>query len=336
MPVAGEIGLWSILSGNATISDVTSPSADFTNMSTGINIFTWSIEDPGGFCLNVDTLEIAVNSPINAGSIQESITVGGTIMIDLLSGATVNGGDVITATIIMDAAQGTTSLQGTDLTYTAASSGSGSDVIEFELCNQCGSCSRGQITVTVDNLPPESSFSQNIPVTNSSFSFDLLAGVTDPNNNLDPQSFTVIQQPSSGATAQIQNGNLVLDYTGVQFNGTDNVVIQVCDLSGACIQFTLFFVVNTENPAIVVYNAVTPNGDGRHDFLEIDNISFYENNVVRVFNRWGEEVDRIEGYDNSTNVFTGDKLPSGTYYYLVSLRGDKEDASGSLLLKKAK
>jgi gliding motility-associated-like protein len=305
-------------------------------MAAGINTFTWSIEDPGGFCLEVDTLVIAVNNPITAADNQQSVSVGGTTVIDLLTGAVINAGDVITASIITDATQGTTSIQGTDLTYVSSTSGTGVDVIEFEICNQCGSCSRAQLSITIENLPPETSFNQNIQVTNANFSFDLLAGITDPNNNLDPQSLAVIQQPASGATAQIQNGILVLNYTGVRFSGTDIVVLQVCDLSGACTQFTLSFEVNTEDPQIVVYNAVTPNGDGRHDFLEIDNISFYENNVVRVFNRWGEEVDRIEGYDNSTNVFTGDRLPAGTYYYLISLTGNKEDASGSLLLKKAK
>ncbi|MGG5578732.1 gliding motility-associated C-terminal domain-containing protein, partial [Myroides sp. C15-4] len=84
---------------------------------------------------------------------------------------------------------------------------------------------------------------------------------------------------------------------------------------------------------IVIYNLVTPDGDGKNDYFIIDNIKNYPNNKVEIFNRWGSRVYETRGYDpqgdGSSNVFRGysegkatidkgSKLPSGTYYYVIT------------------
>lgn len=79
---------------------------------------------------------------------------------------------------------------------------------------------------------------------------------------------------------------------------------------------------------LVIYNGVTPNNDGVNDYFIIDNINLYPRNTVRIFNRYGHEVFFTESYDTTGNVFTGvaegkgivnkgEKLPSGTYYYIL-------------------
>ena len=42
-----------------------------------------------------------------------------------------------------------------------------------------------------------------------------------------------------------------------------------------------------EDDDIVVYELVTPNGDGTNDVLIIGNIQDFPNNTVRIYNRWG-------------------------------------------------
>lgn len=89
-----------------------------------------------------------------------------------------------------------------------------------------------------------------------------------------------------------------------------------------------------------VYNVVTPNGDTRHDFLKIQNIEFHPDNTVHIFNRWGDELFRMRGYDNEERIFNGkanfnrtSDLPEGTYYYVIEDgRGNKY--SGFFLLKR--
>lgn len=95
---------------------------------------------------------------------------------------------------------------------------------------------------------------------------------------------------------------------------------------------------------VVIYNAVTPNGDGLNDHFVIDNIERFPNNKVEIFNRWGVKVYSTTSYNNTDNNFTGysdgritinkgEQLPTGTYYYIVDY--EYTDASGSRSIKKA-
>ncbi|MFD2588177.1 gliding motility-associated C-terminal domain-containing protein, partial [Croceitalea marina] len=82
-----------------------------------------------------------------------------------------------------------------------------------------------------------------------------------------------------------------------------------------------------EPEAIVVNQMVTPNGDGKNDFLFIRGVENARNNTLRIFNRWGIAVYEGQGYNNINNVFDGrskgrstlsvnDFLPSGIYFYI--------------------
>lgn len=64
----------------------------------------------------------------------------------------------------------------------------------------------------------------------------------------------------------------------------------------------------------------------------------------RFFNRWGVKVYETENYDSRGNVFKGtsegritvkksEKLPSGTYYYILNY--EHIDVSGSRMIKKS-
>lgn len=95
---------------------------------------------------------------------------------------------------------------------------------------------------------------------------------------------------------------------------------------------------------VVIYNAVTPNGDGYNDHFVIDNIERYPNNKVDIYNRWGVKVFSTSNYNNVDNNFTGysdgrvtvnkgEQLPTGTYYYILEY--EYSDAGGSRTIKKA-
>lgn len=75
---------------------------------------------------------------------------------------------------------------------------------------------------------------------------------------------------------------------------------------------------------IHIYNGITPNGDGKNDEWWIDGISSFPKNNVSIFNRWGDNVWVGKNYDNVKIVWqgndsSGQKLPSGTYYYVIEL-----------------
>ncbi|PKV49780.1 gliding motility-associated-like protein [Aquimarina sp. MAR_2010_214] len=88
-----------------------------------------------------------------------------------------------------------------------------------------------------------------------------------------------------------------------------------------------------------IFTAVSPNGDGVNDTFIIQGIEQFSNNEVIIFNRWGVEVYRKKGYDNSwggysegrTTIAQDEQLPVGTYYYILKIEGQK-DRSGYLYI----
>jgi len=72
---------------------------------------------------------------------------------------------------------------------------------------------------------------------------------------------------------------------------------------------------------VVIYNVITPNGDGRNDVLQIDNLQFYPGTKLHVFNRWGQEVYSSMDYQNN---WSPTDLSGGNYYYKLLLPNQKQ------------
>ena len=141
-----------------------------------------------------------------------------------------------------------------------------------------------------------------------------------------------------------QDQSLWVDQGGVVDFANKTVTTPV-DVNGFGV-FTLGSIKpNIINPGdVVIYNGVTPDGDGLNDYFIIDNIQLFPNNSVRIFDRWGVEVFKTTNYDSSGNVFNGfsdaratidksAKLPTGTYYYIVEYEYTNDNESQ--MIKKA-
>ncbi|MCP1996776.1 gliding motility-associated C-terminal domain-containing protein [Flavobacterium sp. HSC-61S13] len=130
-------------------------------------------------------------------------------------------------------------------------------------------------------------------------------------------------------------------------NFEDKTVTTITQVGGYGI-FTLALgqkdIIPEDTDKIIVYNAVSPNGDGDNDYFFIENIQKHPNNTVEIYNRWGVKVFETKNYDSSGNVFRGvsdgrstfkkdEKLPTGTYYYI--LKYELMDQAGSRMEKQA-
>jgi gliding motility-associated-like protein len=78
---------------------------------------------------------------------------------------------------------------------------------------------------------------------------------------------------------------------------------------------------------LFVYDAFSPNGDGKNDVWHIPGIGKYPDCSVKIFNTWGVAVFTSKGYGTPWDgKYNGNDLPSGTYYYVI----DPGDGSGVL------
>ncbi|MEL4309192.1 gliding motility-associated C-terminal domain-containing protein, partial [Joostella sp. CR20] len=96
----------------------------------------------------------------------------------------------------------------------------------------------------------------------------------------------------------------------------------------------------SDDDCLTIYNQITPNNDGRNDFFKVTCIEDYTNNVLRIYNRWGIEVYHANNYQNDwdgtsngrATINKSDKLPTGTYYYVLDLGDGSKARAGWLYI----
>ena len=223
---------------------------------------------------------------------------------------------------------------------------SGTYTITYQVCTTATptSCITGVVTITVSTtvtptVPPvavtdSATTAKGTPVTISVLANDTLNGAVTP---------TVVTHPTNGTAVENTDGTIEYrPYTG--FVGTDSFVYEICNGAG-CSSATVTVKITGD---IIVYNGVSLNGSDKNNHFHIGGIENYPNNKVRIYNRWGVEVFSVEGYDNVTKVFKGisdgrvtveasDRLPQGTYYYIIEYVDDHNKTQtevGWLYLKK--
>ena len=208
-----------------------------------------------------------------------------------------------------------------------------------------GTCESSRTTAIAaitacSNEPPAISTATSETIPGGSVIIDLRLHISDPDNNLDFSTLKILIQPLSGASASIDaNYNLILDYQGLTFSGTDKLTIEICDLDKACSQQEFF--VDVEGN-IFVYNGISPNGDGKNDAWIIQNIDALNDtkvNHVSIFDRWGDSVFEIDNYDNVNRVFiglnkNGNEVAAGTYFYKIEFKSGRKIDTGYFSLKR--
>jgi gliding motility-associated-like protein len=76
-------------------------------------------------------------------------------------------------------------------------------------------------------------------------------------------------------------------------------------------------------------NTFTPNGDGFNDYWEIKYLNDYPQCLVEVYNTAGTLVYRSTGYSSPWDgTFKGQKLPVGTYYYVIDPKNGRAKQAG--------
>jgi gliding motility-associated-like protein len=80
---------------------------------------------------------------------------------------------------------------------------------------------------------------------------------------------------------------------------------------------------------IVVGKLITPDNNNTNDYLEIVNIERFKDNTLVIVDRWGGMIFKADGYDNKKVCWKGNNLngvsvPTGTYFYTLSIRYGSE------------
>lgn len=333
-------------SGTGTFNDNTWLNATYTasvaDETSGSVILTLTVAANGSCPQVQDQLILAIPGTITAGAPTVTSNVGQTTNVDVVNSSATSQANVSAVTITQNPRQGVASVNADySISYVPNAGTVGADSFEYEICNNCGLCDRALVAVGIVNAPPLITLPSS-PITaiaGQSVTIPFSTFLSDLNANIDFNSIRITAGPISNALATFDNNyDLTIDYSNTPFAGRDQLTIEVCDLLSACASIILQIEVDGE---IIVYNGVSPNGDGENDHLEIQNIQFLEpENKVNIYNRWGDKVFEMENYHSKDparrfegNQNNGTVLPSGIYFYKVEFQSGRAGLTGYLTLK---
>ncbi|MCG8207282.1 tandem-95 repeat protein, partial [Tenacibaculum finnmarkense genomovar finnmarkense] len=294
-----------------------------------------------------DTVSTLKDTPITTGNVLDNDAVLDNATITSFDATSIKGGTVVSN------GDGT-------FYYTPALGFIGEDTFTYTLCDDdtpTPSCSTAMVTINIISVIE--------PVLDDYTKTPLLVGET---TEVITENDTLNENPVVIGTAE---GEVTLtpnpngtNEDGFVFNpdgtitiapntalGTYELEYQICE-NGAipvnCGTTTVTIVVVGKSiPCGTPYNIMTPDNDGENDsfFISCIDKPEYANNTVEIFNRWGNTVYKASGYNNESVSFKGisngrttlvvdEKLPVGTYYYVIDLGDGSKVKAGWLYINR--
>ncbi|MGL2994935.1 Ig-like domain-containing protein [Flavobacterium sp. TSSA_36] len=311
--------------------------------ATASGIYTVEVTQNGCVSVMSDTVLITANSlpivgpivglnTLNIGAVSQlsNNTSGGVWSSSNIAVATITSSGIVTGLSLGDVIISYSVTKGTGCTTTVSKT---ITILDFVL---------DAVDDDFSSIPFDASKEQVL---------DVLANDKENNGGINPQSIvlTIVDNDGLQGVTVDSQGRVVIPAGSAI--GIYILTYSICDKLNANNCSTAIITVELKDPCdfddsssscdIVVRNAISPNNDRLNDVLIIDKIESYPENSVEIYNRWGQLVFEVRGYDNTSNVFMGrsdsktaigknEQLSPGTYYYVIKY---KKTISGTVKQK---
>lgn len=194
----------------------------------------------------------------------------------------------------------------------------------------CGDFSTDEVVLFYQPTPVANDDSFEISF-NGTLDFEVL-----PNDSIVGDHTLLFSNPTHGTLEE--NDGIFTYVPDLVFVGTDQFEYEICSVicSEECSTATVTLNVGQDVPCEVP-TIFTPNNDGINDEFLIPcfGTGDYPENIVSIFNQWGDEVYRQTNYQNNwRGTFNGNDLPVGTYFFIVDFGNGLKPTSGFLVLER--
>ncbi len=286
---------------------------NWSNGSTSQNLIQAS---PGSYTVTV--------TDANGCSAIENFQVGGNSQFNLHAegSTTICSGEMVT--LIADSSNGTYQwsyngepLNGaTGLQFITPAAGT----YTVSLTNSCGTVTSNEIEVTVKSIGNVSVSNTQIICPPETAQLFATGGNTYEWTPASYITFTTIPDPYVSPLSTTTYSVQITNEWGCKTSLSTEVAV-VCD-------------------SLLVPTGFSPNSDGVNDGYVIDGIENYPGNKLWIYNRWGKLVYKAHDYNNSwdavgniSGVSMGQKVPSGTYYFILDLNDQSKPRAGYLIIR---
>ena len=221
------------------------------------------------------------------------------------------------------------------LSYTPATGYDIPDTLTYAICTtelpeKCDTATV-YINTALTNLPPIANTDSVITEINNPVNISPLINDTDA----DGDSIYIISTSNSSRGEVIQTGNEITYTPETSFTGKDTIFYIIQDTGNPAYKGTGQIIIDiVEIIELFIPTGISPNGDGVNEYLIIDGLQYLSENVIRIYNRWGEEVYSSSPYQNDWNGKNneGMPLPDGTYFYVVTSKNIQNNYSGYVVI----
>ena len=129
---------------------------------------------------------------------------------------------------------------------------------------------------------------------------------------------------NSAYGSAIGSNNVIISDTSNQGNDPDRDKNDICNETTDNIPTVL----TSPEEGFFVPQAFTPNGDDIHDLFVINGLPELGTPSIKIYNRWGNKVyensnyaNNWDGTSNVSGALGSNKLPQGTYFYVIEITG---------------
>ncbi len=327
---ASNIGFWTQPASQASLGVTIIDPADNNTQVTGLvpgnsYVFTWTID--GGCGMSSDAVLITVTNESAFAGADFTACGGATERCAQVSAiAALSGVGAWTSPN-----QSITFAAPTQATTTACNLQVGDNILIWTINGgACGPSSIDTVIVAYSVLTATND-ELNVPFAGSGF-----VNVLFNDNILGTSTVSIVVPPTYG-TVELSTGGLLTYQAGNNFVGLDSAIYRVCQVGCACVTGTVYFNIGND-VSCAVPSIITPNKDRMNDAFVVPCLAEgdrYENNVVSIFNQWGDEVFHASPYNNDwEGTFNGEDLPPATYFYIINLGNGEKPMAGYLIIQR--
>ncbi len=210
----------------------------------------------------------------------------------------------------------------------------GTDNACLVICDASGLCDTTYLTVTVTDVPvldpPVANMDTDTILENQTVLLNVM-GNDDFEGTID--TLYIVEQSDNGTVIVTAANEIIYTPTPEYCNmvSPDEFRYAICN-EGGCDTTTVNVYIACDE--LEVKNAFSPNNDGINDSFVIEGVEGFPNNELLIFNRWGNMIYKMSGYDNSwIGTFDGKDIPDGTYFYLFD-EGNGNIRSGYIQIQR--
>jgi gliding motility-associated-like protein len=319
LPITNGTGVWSILQGSGTISNINASTTAINSLGFGTSKIIWTVTNT--LCGSVaDTITI-INSqqPFPASVIDTIISCG-------IQSLSIAANPATIGTAVWSSSTGIIFSDTTSPLCNASHFAEGWNTAIWTISN--GSCPSSSDTINIfTNKRPQ--------ILNKDTTFCGSNGTLQLEGNLPDFGQTVFWSASSGSGIIQSDFSSISSITNLS-EGENLVIYGFKHPSCPTLRDTLLInYSDCDGIEEVIPTMFSPNGDGKNDDFIIPGLSKkYPKCEVKIVNRWGSVMYDVTGYTTTWDgKFKGEVAPTGTYFYTIILNdGSKNVINGNITI----